>query len=1038
MDGSLRQTARLGTLDRVKQRIIRGRSSADDLHDLLSEFLSHRPPPITRAKELAERLARPTHMIRNTIVSAFAQGQTSGTLRDLHQAFAYVLVPDLPVDEFADMFAQTLAYGLFAARVNHDSAQGTFQRQSAANEIPRTNPFLRDLFWQVTGRLDDEPFVGFVDDLVQLLAECSMESILRDFGRQTARQDPVVHFYETFLTAYDPELREERGVYYTPAPVVSYIVRSVDSLLKERFDLIEGLADQTPITYDVVTYTDIPERKNKGNGGLHQVPKVLVLDPATGTGTFLFEVIRLIREKFMHSSNAGLWSSYVKEQLLPRLFGFELLMAPYAVAHLKLGMQLAGLDLPEGARPDWRYDFESSERLNIFLTNTLEEGLKQSELTMGRFISDEANAAAEIKREMPIMVVLGNPPYRSHSANRSRDVNGKKTWIGRLMDDYYEVDGQSLGERNSKTLQDDYAKFIRFGQWRIERSGSGILAFITNHGYLDNPTFRGMRQHLMKHFTDIYVIDLHGSVRKGERAFAGTKDENVFDIQQGVAIGIFVKEAQGTGPARVHYAQLWGERQGKFTWLSDHNVATTKWLDVKVQPDLYLFTPQTGNFREEYQQGWRITDVMAEYSTGIQTHRDRFVFDFDSESLEQRIADFLDPANSDEEVRSRYFGLKSSGTRSPGDTNDWQLTEKRQALQKDPQWRETLVQCLYSAFDVRWLFYHRSAIDRGRWEIMQHMLERSNKGIITTRQQSQHGQLWSLIGVSNCIIERCAISNKTKEGNYFFPLYLYPPREDVSNMQSQLHDLSPWPEGRQGRRPNLDPAFVKDIEQRLGWTFVHDGQGNLGQVAPTTKSIGEKSAATFGPEDILHYAYAVLNAPSYRGRYAEFLKADFPRVPLTSDPHLFATLARLGAKLVGLHTLDYNLAPELRKLETSYPIRGTDVVANGHPRYLASGQRDPLTGKPISIGRVYINSSNARKGTSGQYFEGVPPEVWESHIGGYQVCNKWLRDRRGRALTNADLTHYQRIIVALQETIRLMEAIDDAIPGWPLPNDEIN
>ena len=364
VDGSLRQTARLGTLDRVKQRIIRDRSSADDLHDLLTGFLGRRPPSITSAKELAERLARPTHMIRNTIDFALSKGSASDVLRGLHQAFATVLVPNIANDAFADMFAQTLAYGLFAARVNHDPTEGKFQRRDAAREIPSTNPFLRNLFQQITGlSLEDEPFVGFVDDLVQLLDECDMESILKDFGRKVAREDPVVHFYETFLAAYDPELREKRGVYYTPEPVVSYIVRSVDHLLRERFDLPDGLADQGTTAYSVDTYTDGGQDDSKSAGATQELPKVLILDPATGTGTFLYAVIELIRERFIQRRNAGLWSSYVQEQLLPRLFGFELLMAPYAMAHLKLGMQLAGRNLTEEARQDWHYDFESSERL---------------------------------------------------------------------------------------------------------------------------------------------------------------------------------------------------------------------------------------------------------------------------------------------------------------------------------------------------------------------------------------------------------------------------------------------------------------------------------------------------------------------------------------------------------------------------------------------------------------------------------------------------------------------------------------------------
>ena len=1035
VEGTLRHSARLGTLDPVRQRIVTSRTALHELHDLLAAFLNHKPPPITRAKELAERLARPTHMIRDTITTAFEQDKASDALRGLHQAFADVLVPHLPVDDFADMFAQTLTYGLFAARVNHDPAKGSFQRLGAAAAIPRTNPFLRNLFGQATGlSLEDEPFVGFVDDLVQLLAECDMESILRDFGREAAREDPVVHFYETFLAAYDPELREQRGVYYTPEPVVSYIVRSVDHLLKERFGLPEGLADQTPTTYSVATYTESSIESEEETRNPQQAPRVLILDPATGTGTFLYAVVDLIRERFRQSGNAGLWSSYVREQLLPRLFGFELLMAPYAVAHLKLSMQLAGHDLPESARQDWRYDFESSERLNIYLTNTLEEGLKQTEIGLGAYISQEANAAAEVKRDMPIMVVLGNPPYSGHSANRSRTDGGEKTWIGRLLDDYYKVDGQPLGERNPKWLQDDYVKFIRFGQWRIARSGSGILAFITNHGYLDNPTFRGMRQQLIQTFTDIYLLDLHGSVKKRRWTPDGAPDGSVFDIQQGVSIGLFVRDGAKRGPAHIHHADLWGERREKYDWLAEYDLSTTEWKKLAPSSPFYLFTPIDSEVEAEYKLGWQIRDVMPVNSVGIVTSRDAFVFDFERAELEKRIVDFLDRSQSDDTVRTRFFGSRSRGSRPPGDTSDWQMAERRKEIQEDTEWRKKVVDCLYRPFDERALFYHSGAIERGRWRVMEHMLQKPNRGLVTARQQSQQGQSWSLFGVTNHIAESCALSNKTKEISYFFPLYTYPPREGELNRQREIGNLSPWPEGQGGRRPNLDAAFVKDLEQRLDWTFVPDGRGNLGQVCAGTHRSGSPTAATFGPEDILHYIYAVLHAPSYRSRYAEFLRIDFPRVPLTSDTQLFGTLARLGAKLVGLHTLDDAGAPELKTLLTSYPVRGTDEVAKGHPRYLAPGEPDPLTGTPLLAGRVYINRGNARKRESGQYFEGVPPEVWKFQAGGYQVCDKWLKDRRGRTLSNADLTHYRRIIVALQETIRIMEAIDEAIPGWPLPD----
>ena len=987
VDGTLRQTARLGTLDRVKQRIIRDRSSADDLLDLLAGFLNHRPPPITSAKELAERLARPTHMIRDTITASLAQRRASDLLQGLHKAFADVLVPNISNDAFADMFAQTLAYGLFAARVNHDPTEGKFQRRDAAREIPRTNPFLRNLFQQITGlSLDDEPFVGFVDDLVQLLDECEMESILQDFGRQAAQEDPVVHFYETFLAAYDPELREKRGVYYTPEPVVSYIVRSVDHLLKERFDLRDGLADQTTTTETVVTYTDSPEKRSKGSRASQQVPKVLILDPATGTGTFLYATIGLIRERFSQSGNAGLWSSFVREQLLPRIFGFELLMAPYAVAHLKLGMQLAALDFPEAARPDWRYDFASSERLNIYLTNTLEEGLKQSELTLGQFISQEANIAAEIKRDKPIMVVLGNPPYSGHSANRSRTDSGEKTWIGTLLDSYYKVDGQSLGERNSKWLQDDYVKFIRFGQWRIARSGSGILAFITNHGYLDNPTFRGMRQQLMETFTDIYLLDLHGSAKKGQRGPGGALDQNVFDIQQGVSIGIFVKANGKSSPARVYHADLWGERTEKYEWLAANDMSTTEWEEITPTSPTYLFKPFNAAVESEFNRGWDIKQIMPTNSVGITTSRDAFAFDFDREALVKRISDFLNPENSDDAVRTLYFGTLSRSSRLPGDTNNWQMAKRRSALQKDSQWRKKIALCLYRPFDLRWLFYHPDAVERRRWKVMEHMLNNENMALATTRTV-EIGREYEHVFCTKSAMQHHAVS--LKEVNYLFPLYRYPSRVGEPNSQSEIRDLSPWPEGPHGRRPNLDQVFVNDLARSLGWKFVPDGRGNLGQVALAARGAGKNGAPTFGPEDIFHYIYAILHAPSYRSRYAEFLKRDFPRVPLTSDSHLFATLARLGAKLVGLHTLDVELAPELKTLRTSYPIRGTDEVASGHPRYLAPGEPDPLSGTPLLAGRVYINRGNASKRVSGQYFEGVPPEVWEFHIGGYQVCEKW-------------------------------------------------
>jgi hypothetical protein len=488
----------------------------DSLKQLFDRFLREARPEVDGARGLAKRMANIAHIIRDSIAYSFEKNIASNTIGDLHKAFQEILIPDLKthlapsergkgvITSFDDMYSQTIVYGLFAARCSHDPRRGPFTRRLAAYDLPKTNPFLKKLFEQIAGPdIEDEPFCWAVDDLAHLLARVDMEAVLQDFGKRSQREDPIVHFYETFLKEYDPKIREARGVYYTPEAVVSYIVRSVDYILKTKFDRPKGLVDESTV----------------------------ILDPACGTGTFLYSVIDHIRNQF--NANKGKWGGYVEKHILSRLFGFELLMAPYAVAHMKLGLQLAAADMPEEVRSDWKYDFSGDDRLGIFLTNTLEEAFKKSEKIFASWIADEAEAAARIKKDEPIMVVLGNPPYQGMSANRSeyaldihkeerwrgRGLNRKlivvkykkpkirmmRTWIGKLIQDYYKVDGGSLYERNPKWLRDDYVKFIRFGQWRIEKTGKGILAFITNYGYLENPTFRGMRQHLINSFSDIYI-----------------------------------------------------------------------------------------------------------------------------------------------------------------------------------------------------------------------------------------------------------------------------------------------------------------------------------------------------------------------------------------------------------------------------------------------------------------------------------------------------------------------------------------------------
>jgi len=608
--GEHRLTARLarvaenGSLKAVK-------NGAEEVAALLHEFLHSRVAVINNPRELAVRMAALARLIRATILEIFAVENSGGTLHAQMEGFRRVLLHDLTEGQFADMYAQTIAYGLFAARCN-TKTDGPFIREQAAYDLPKTNPFLRRMFSHIAGPDLHEQLIWIVNDLTSILERTDIAAILKDFGKSTRREDPVVHFYETFLAAYDPKMREARGVYYTPEPVVSYIVRSVDHILKTDFGLKDGLADAGKI-------------KIKDGGETEkEIHRVLILDPATGTGTFLHQVIHQIHDTLCARGQQGAWggkNGYVSQHLLPRLFGFELLMAPYAVAHMKLGLLL----------DQTGYDFGSDERLRIYLTNTLEEALQLRDLPpFTRWLAEESNAAADVKADVPVMVVLGNPPYSYESVNTGE-------WISKKIRDYYQVDGQSLNERNPKGLQDDYVKFIRFAQWRIEQTGYGVLAFVTNHGYLDNPTFRGMRQSLMQTFDEIYILDLHGNSKKKEKCPDGSKDENVFDIQQGVAIGIFVKrQSAEKDTAVIRHAHLWGLREvfgndvreekipvsGKYVWLRENAIETTDWTSLQPQAPFYLFVPQQRDLLSEYEKGWKVTDMMPAGSAGLYSARD--------------------------------------------------------------------------------------------------------------------------------------------------------------------------------------------------------------------------------------------------------------------------------------------------------------------------------------------------------------------------------------------------------------------------------
>ena len=938
-----------------------------------SAFTLRHRQVIATAQDLAERLAVLAKAIRQKVQQVLDIETDNGPLQKLYTAFREALLHDLTEDGFADTYAQTITYGLFSAAVSRTTPdEGTIVLpENITDMVPVTNPFLREMlarFLTVGGRKDSLDFDELgIQEVVDVLnsPETDLMAVIRNFGDRREGEDPVIHFYEDFLKQYDKKRKVERGVFYTPQPAVSYIVRSVHELLQTEFGLEDGLA--STITWREMTQLhkglEIPK------GAKPDDPFVVILDPATGTGTFLVEVIDVIHrtmlEKWRHQrmnatqQNAA-WNEYVPKHLLPRLFGYELMMAPYAIAHMKLGLKLQATGFTAWGK------LGQDDRVHIYLTNALEPWVQQLPIIGFDALSHEASAVNDVKRNKRFTVVIGNPPYSGHSANRS-------SWVGQLLTEYFSVDGAPLGERNSKWLQDDYVKFIRFGQEMMRRSAIGVFGFITNHGYIDNPTFRGMRQSLLREFSRFHTLDLHGNTKKEERSPDGSIDANVFDIQQGVAVLVAIKRPGGEH--RSFHCDLFGSREAKYNVLGVASVSTLHWNQLAPSSPFYLLHPQNIDVRLEYDAFVRITDLLPVYVLGFQTHRDHFAIDSVEANIRERFEQMRSKELSDAAVKERYK-IK--------DADGWNVHEARTKLRADKNWETHITKCLYRPFDIRWCYFNGVAMDRPRRELLDHVVHRENICLLVPRQI---GVLpWQHVGVSRLVAESCVVSTKTKEQNYNFPLWTFPESGGIRFSDE--------------RHPNLSAAVLKR------WA-AHTG---------LRESLDNDLPATLTPEGIFQYAYAVLHSPEYRSRYAEFLKSDFPRLPLTGSLELFRVLARLGGELTALHLLE---SPKLEKPFTKFI--GSSKVVN------KVGYTD---------GTVWINAGGTKTqttaGTNG--FKGIPNEVWNFHIGGYQVCEKWLKDRKGRTLTDEDIAHYHKIVIALAETIRLMAEIDTVINqhgGWP-------
>lgn len=921
--------------------------------EMVAHLAESMPQKITNSTKLAQMMAAKARLLAEVIEKTLeTDSEKAGELAGQWKSFQKVLIHDLTERQFADIYAQTICYGMFAARL-HDDTPETFSREEAATLIPKTNPFLRKVFQNVAAFDVDTSIAWIVDDLAETFRVTDMPKVMKNFGKATGQADPMIHFYEDFLRYYDPKQKKACGVYYTPEPVVHFIVNAVDEILKSRFNLSDGLADTSKVTVRQTSnlYTDNRTKDHK-RYETHEYHKVQILDPATGTGTFLAEVVRKIYSGM--ENQKGAWQNYVEEHLLPRLNGFEFMMAPYAVAHLKLDMVLAQTG----------YKARQDKRLRIFLTNSLEECDHDTGTLFAQWLAQEANEANLVKRDTPVMVMIGNPPYSVSSSNKS-------VWIQELSETYK----KNLNEKNIQPLSDDYIKFIRLGHYYVEKNGEGILAYISNNSFIDGIIHRQMRKALMETFDEIYILDLHGNTRKKETTLDGGKDENVFDIMQGVSINIFVKKKQSVilsearksevegSLAKVYHYELFGKRFEKYDFLAKTSFSDIPWKELSPQAPQYFFVPKDFSVQEEYDKGFRIDELMMLNSIGVQTGRDELFVDFNKNELSKRIEYLYSNTRSDS-FNDKYKIKDSNGFNIVKRINSTALN------------LNNIRNINYRPFDKRNIYYDEKLIKRGFIRIQQHLLY-NNIALNTIRVNRDY--LFAIFA-TNTITDKTLLSSKDDVN--VFPLYLYP-----TEGEEQLGET---------RKPNLDEKIWSKIDKCA------------------------KLKTT--PEQLFDYIYGVLHTPSYREKYKEFLKIDFPRIPFPENKEEFERIVSIGNKLRKLHLME-----EIPPQATSFDIEGDNAVSEiRFERHSGAEQRgaiesmDPIGASPLQgdiYGKAYINKT--------QYFGNVPELAWNFYIGGYQPAQKWLKDRKNRTLTYDDISHYRKIIAILIETHKLMQNLDE-------------
>ncbi|ECY7213712.1 N-6 DNA methylase [Campylobacter jejuni] len=949
------------SLDEIKS-VIKNQSLLEtktkELNELFAIFFSKIPNPINSALDFANHLSLRTRILKDELLLS----SKNETLLSLFNTFKETLYKELSYEEFCDSFAQTLTYSLFLAKLNNDTAK-EIDLNNAKKFIPKSFPLIRSM----SGFLDDsfenlENIKWLLEEIINIINHIDITSIIKELNKTgekdlfnrsilSTHKDPYLHFYETFLASYDPKLREVRGVYYTPAPVVNFIINAIDEALKQDFNHKKGLSEALD--------------KN-----------ITLLDFATGTGTFLLEAFRKALEPINKNS-----VNYNPKALIDKFCGFEFLIAPYTIAHLKISQSF---------KEEFNSPLNDDESLKIALTNTLyfksisKEQNDQNTLFTLIDLTKEFKKAQKIKEEQ-ILIITGNPPYSGASSNKglyedeikiSYGLEPSKANLSKEQKKYINLYFQEKtkqntntfkaiyekhkleNEKNPKWLLDDYVKFIRFAQSKIDSQENGIFAFISNNSFLDNPTFRGMRYSLMQSFDKIYILNLHGDTRKKEKAPDGSKDDNIFDIMQGVSINIFIKQNSKVKNTKIYYHDLYGKRKDKYEFLYENDLNSIKWTLVKNNEPFYLFLPQNNDLLEEYNKGISVKDMFMLSSTGICTQRDSVTIQKTKQDIVNLVNDFC---KLDEVTLKEKYNIEKDG-------RDWQLSKAINSLKNT---KGAFKQVAYRPFDPCWTYYNgesRSFMAYPRDEVMEHFLENENIGLICNRTVSL--QTFN----HNFITQYIADLHILETGNasaYIFPLYLYPTTRSKKFLKKE--------------NPNFNEEnFTSKIE-------------NFKESFRTF--IDEFYKEKFSPEDILGYIYAVLFHKIYREKYLDFLKIDFPKIPFTKDKNTFKNLSKLGLKLVNLHLLkndelDFNVGEALFKDIKNKNFKIQKIKYNKDTKEL------------------FINES--------LYFNKVSPEIYEFKIGGYAVLDKYLKSHKEEDI---DHKHFTLIIQTLDETLKIQDEI---------------